>query len=195
MNQESVLTDKKEENSKKVTATEIKSVNNSSNIQVGIDIEDIMNMPVATDYREERFYTDNFTSKEISYCILQADPRASFAGKFSLKEAIIKADNSYKSVPFKEIEILNDSQGKPIFDGFALSISHTRNQSVAVAIKGSVTINTETPIQPQITKDEIQDIVKSSMPTIENNKPSNKINYLSLILSLVAIGLVIYQNL
>jgi len=195
MNQGGALADKKEENPKKVTPTKIKAVNNSSSMQVGIDIEDIMNMPVATDYREERFYTDNFSSKEISYCILQADPRASFAGKFSLKEAIIKADNDYKSTPFKEIEILNDSSGKPIFDGFSLSISHTRNQSVAIAIKGSITINTDTPNQPQITKDEIEDIVKSSIPTVENSKPSNKMNYLSFILSLTAIGLVIYQNL
>ena len=195
MNQGTVSKDEKAENPKKETSVKIKATNNSSSMQVGIDIEDIMNMPVATDYREERFYTDNFSSKEISYCILQADPRASFAGKFSLKEAIIKADNDYKSVAFTDIEILNDNLGKPLFNSFSLSISHTRNQSIAVAIKGSITINTETPDQPQITKEEIKDIVKSLTPTLENHKPSSKINYLSFVLSLVAIGSVIYQNL
>lgn len=179
----------------KEPSKKIQSSNSSSDIQVGIDIEDIFNMPAATDYRENRFYTDNFSSKEISYCILQPDPRASFAGKFSLKEAIIKADNDYKAVAFQDIEILHDSLGKPVFEGFALSISHTTNQSIAIAIKGSVTIHTETPTQKQISQDEIQEMIESSSQKIETYKPSNKMNYLSLILSIIAIGSVIYQNL
>lgn len=173
----------------------LQSTSSNTIMQVGIDIEDIMNMPVAADYRENRFYTDNFSSKEISYCILQADPRVSFAGKFALKEAIIKADNDYKSATFPEMEILNDNLGKPLFEGFSLSISHTTNQAIAIAIKGTITINTEFPMQSTITKDEIEAFVKSSVPEVENYQPSNKMNYVSFILSLIAIGAVVYQNL
>lgn len=179
----------------KESIRKIQSKHNSSDIQVGIDIEDIINMPVVTDYRENRFYTDNFSSKEISYCILQVDPRASFAGKFSLKEAIIKADNNYKEVAFKDIEILNDSLGKPVFKDFALSISHTTNQSIAIAIKGSVIINTESLGHATITKNEVEKIVKASIPEVEDYKLNNTITYLAFILSLVAIGIVVYQNL
>ena len=172
-----------------------KNVNTSSGMKVGIDIEDIINMPVVSDYREEKFYTENFSSKEISYCILQADPRASFAGKFSLKEAIIKADNSYKSVPFKEIEILNDSLGKPYFGDFALSISHTTNQAVAVAIKGSIVVEKERQLQKSVTTEEVEKLINSSLPTIEDDVLGTKLNYISITLSIIAIVLVIYFNL
>lgn len=173
LNQGTTINNISEKNNKKELIKSNKSSSDLLDVQVGIDIEDIVNMPVVTDYREDRFYIDNFSSKEISYCILQADPRASFAGKFSLKEAIIKADNDYKSIPLMEIEILNDSLGKPIFNGFALSISHTTDKAIAVAIKGSSSINTE----------------------IDVKKYSNKMNYVSFVLSIIAISFVIYQNL
>jgi phosphopantetheine--protein transferase-like protein len=107
----------------------------TSNILCGIDIEDISNMPLVTDFREDQFYKDIFTDKEISYCILQVDPRASFAGKFAAKEAIIKADNSYKKRSMKDIEVLIDNMGRPTFKDFSLSISHSQKQAIAIAIK------------------------------------------------------------
>lgn len=182
-------------NNKKDSIEEFKNLNNDSNLQVGIDIEDIMNMPVADDYREHRFYIDNFSKKEISYCILQSDPRASFAGKFALKEAIIKADNSYKNIPFKEIEILNDESGKPVFKGFSLSISHATNQAVAIAIKGAIDIKTNGLVKEQISKQDIEKMINSHKIETKIIKPNNKLNYLSIILSLIAIGVVIFQNL
>jgi len=181
-------------NDKKESNIDQKVEYNNSSLQVGTDIEDIINMPVATDYREHRFYTDNFSQKEISYCILQADPRASFAGKFALKEAIIKADNSYMKVPFKDIEILNDKNGKPVFKGFSLSVSHAKNQAIAIAIKGSVVIESKNLNQDQISKNDIEQMIQSTKTTTEYIKPNNKLSYLSIILSLIAIGVVIFQN-
>jgi phosphopantetheine--protein transferase-like protein len=176
--------------SKKITKT---ISNTSSELEVGIDIEDIFNMPVADDFRENRFYTDNFSKKEISHCILQADPRASFAGKFAAKEAIIKADNSYKSTPFNQIEILNDD-GKPFFNEFSISISHTTNQAVAVAIKGEVNIVTNSTENNSIAEDEIKAIIEKTVKIPEQQKSSNKLNYLSILLSIVAIGLVLFYK-
>lgn len=105
-----------------------------NNVSVGIDIEDIANMPEVDDYREDAFYTDNFSSKEIAYCILQANPKRSFAGKFAAKEAIVKADNFYINKKFNIIEI-NSNNGRPEFDEFSISISHTDTHAIAVAIK------------------------------------------------------------
>ncbi|MCP4110845.1 MAG: 4'-phosphopantetheinyl transferase superfamily protein [Desulfobacteraceae bacterium] len=105
---------------------------------VGIDTEDIKNMPDTDDFREDAFYKQNYSQNEIAYCILQNNPLASFAGKFSAKEAIVKADTSYRDTPFSKIEILNDSDGRPYFNDFVISISHTENHAVAVAIKPSL---------------------------------------------------------
>jgi phosphopantetheine--protein transferase-like protein len=113
-------------------------------IAIGIDIEKISSFKKCKDYREDTFYKSNFSPTEISYCILQTDPLASFAGKFAAKEAIIKANNALKNTPFHAIEIKNDQEGKPGFLNFALSISHTEDYAIACAAINLV--NQETPI-------------------------------------------------
>lgn len=104
---------------------------------IGIDIEETDSMPRANDFREDAFYKMNFSSSEIAYCILQPDPYASFAGLFAAKEAIVKADNSYKNKAFNSIVIERTEVGKPIFHDFNLSISHTRATAVAVVIRSA----------------------------------------------------------
>lgn len=101
---------------------------------VGIDIEDLVNFAAAADYREDAFYQQNFSPAEIAWCILQPSPQESFGGKFAAKEAIVKADNDYREIPFNRIEILNLPDGRPQFEGFEISISHTSTTAVAVAI-------------------------------------------------------------
>ncbi|MEW5895444.1 MAG: 4'-phosphopantetheinyl transferase superfamily protein [Candidatus Omnitrophota bacterium] len=105
---------------------------------IGIDIEEISNMPSANDYREDVFYRQNFSQDEISYCIRQKDPRKHFAGMFAAKEAIIKADNYYKSIPFSEIGIAHHDSARPTFKNFILSVSHSEKQVVAVALKSNM---------------------------------------------------------
>ena len=107
--------------------------NNESSI--GIDVEMISTMPPANDYREEAFYKMNFAPAEIAYCILQPNPVASFAGLFAAKEAIVKADNIYKNKPFHSIVIDHLPTGKPVYPGFQISISHTADTAIAVAVK------------------------------------------------------------
>ncbi len=107
----------------------------SATPRVGIDMENISSMPRVDDYRQDGFYKETFSAQEISECILAADPRSSFAGKFAAKEAIVKADNAFAGVPFSQIEILNDKNGRPCFSGFLLSVSHTPEAAVAVAFK------------------------------------------------------------
>ena len=180
--------------SKSITVDKKIANRGSNGLSVGIDIEDIFNMPIASDYREHKFYLDNFSQKEISYAILQADPRATFAGRFAAKEAIVKADNSYKMVPFKEIEILNDDNGKPIFKDFVLSISHSNNEAVAIALKG-FDIKIQSKDGNQFTKNEVSKLIEKSMLNAKRNNFSSKLNYISLFISLIAIILVIYQSL
>ncbi len=107
-------------------------------VAIGIDIEDVSSMPEATDFRTDAFYTRNFSSAEIAHCILQANPRQSFAGRFCVKEAIVKADNYYRDIPFNQIEIQTGPAGQPVFEDFSLSISHTDDKVVAVAVRVSL---------------------------------------------------------
>ena len=101
---------------------------------IGIDIEEAAAMPRCSDFRREEFYTMNFTPGEIAYCILQPDSYASFAGLFSAKEALIKADANLRTRPFNTIEVGHNPEGKPVYPGFQLSISHAGHLAVAVAV-------------------------------------------------------------
>jgi holo-[acyl-carrier-protein] synthase len=103
---------------------------------IGIDIEEVAALPRVADLRKEAFYTRNFTSAEIAYCILQADPYSSLTGLFAVKEAIVKADGQFRSRPFQTMEISHTAEGRPVFPGFGLSISHAGGMAVAVAVRG-----------------------------------------------------------
>ena len=104
---------------------------------IGIDIEEIANLPRALDFRKDAFYTANFTPAETSYCILQIDPYSSFAGLFAAKEAIVKADNQLKGKFFSTLEITHTGEGKPVYPGFELSIAHAAGVAIAVAVRGN----------------------------------------------------------
>jgi phosphopantetheine--protein transferase-like protein len=108
--------------------------NNENGMTIGVDIEEIQSFEDPNNFKL-RFYRDNFTEDEITYCKQGRDPRSSFAAIFSLKESIIKADNSLIATPFNLINIGHTEKGKPYLDGFSLSVSHTIGYVVSVAIK------------------------------------------------------------
>jgi len=101
-------------------------------INLGVDLVKISMLPQVNDFRESSFYSDNFSIKEIAYCLTKKNPYKCFAGKFAAKEAIIKADNNYKTISFSEIEILNDNKGNPYFAEFSISISHEDDFAIAI---------------------------------------------------------------
>jgi phosphopantetheine--protein transferase-like protein len=119
------------------------ATSNVNELAVGIDMENISSMPLVNDFREDAFYTMNFTAAEIAYCILQNNPCASFAGLFAAKEAIVKADNLFKNKSFNTINIDHLPDGKPVFPGFQVSITHTNDYAAAIAIK-----NISLPVPP-----------------------------------------------
>jgi phosphopantetheinyl transferase (holo-ACP synthase) len=105
---------------------------------VGIDMEEISAMPETPDFRSAEFYRMNFTPAEMAYCILQTDPYSSFAGLFAAKEAIVKADPQFRSRPFNTIAIDHTPEGKPVYPGFGLSVSHAGGMAVAIAVRGGI---------------------------------------------------------
>jgi len=113
---------------------------------IGIDIEEVDNLPQSTDYREHPFFQDHFTNAEIAYCIQQADVRASFCGIWAAKEGLLKAGLiSSSSRHLNEFEIARDEAGRPLFPGCHLSISHTSKTAVAVCLATAVTAPMQQP--------------------------------------------------
>jgi phosphopantetheine--protein transferase-like protein len=110
---------------------EVKATNQPS---IGVDIQAIDELPEASDYRAHVFYQESFSPEEISYCLLQRNPRQSFAGLFAAKEALVKANNGLKNRPFKDLVIQHDQRGKPVFESWQLSISHSGPMAMAAAM-------------------------------------------------------------
>lgn len=136
-----------------ITTDELATVNSSAiednEPSIGIDIEQISNMPIAADYREDEFYRMNFAPAEIAYCILQSNPAASFAGLFAAKEAIVKANKLFLNKPFNAIYIDHLPNGKPVHPFFKLSISHSNDVAIAVAVSlPDIPLSTAANISP-----------------------------------------------
>ena len=116
---------------------------------VGNDILEIERIREAIDEQGDRFIQKLFTKREQVYCQKHADPIPHYAGRFSAKEAIVKALGSGfgEKASFHDIEILNNGEGRPeVFFSEALnahfghpqvllSISHCKQYVATVAIR------------------------------------------------------------
>ncbi|MBF0369381.1 MAG: 4'-phosphopantetheinyl transferase superfamily protein [Magnetococcales bacterium] len=108
---------------------------------VGIDIEEVANLPETDHYRATPFYRDNFSSREIATALLKPSPRITFCGWFCAKEALKKALPEVTPLRLSEIEI-HEAAGRPRITTIhprinqryqlQLSISHTEHTAVAV---------------------------------------------------------------
>ncbi len=111
-------------------------------IGTGVDITEVRRLRQAIEKWGDEFLNKVFTSAEIR----NAKNRSSFfqhlAGRFAAKEAIFKALGD-KSVTWKDVEILNDKEGRPycrILNGksnktmVCVSISHVKSYAVANAV-------------------------------------------------------------
>lgn len=88
----------------------------------------------------ESFIRNVLSSDEFDkYCLLSVGDKINFlAGRFAVKEAIIKCLSGFEYPLMSELNIVNDEYGAPKvqYKGYsiALSISHERDCSVAIAI-------------------------------------------------------------
>jgi len=114
--------------------------NKTSQIEnIGIDIVDIERFRKRNFSKNERFYEKIFTSLEIDYCRKFHDPYPHFAGKFALKEAVMKS--IHEKLVFKNIETFHINS-KPEIKltnqknnyKFHVSISHENRYAIAIVI-------------------------------------------------------------
>jgi fatty acid synthase subunit alpha len=85
----------------------------SENSKVGVDVEEIE----AVNIHNETFVERNFTQAEQAYCSKAANPQASYAGRWSAKEAVFKSlgvQGKGAGAAMSEIEIGTDDNGAPI---------------------------------------------------------------------------------
>jgi holo-[acyl-carrier protein] synthase len=82
---------------------------------IGNDIIEIERIRQSIDTHGLRLISRLFTTKEQDYCLKYKDPVPHFAGRFSAKEAVVKALGTGfgEHASWLDIEILNDTQGKP----------------------------------------------------------------------------------
>ena len=91
--------------------------------KVGVDVESVD----AINIENETFVDRNFTASEQAYCRKAANTQASFAGKWSAKEAVFKSlgvESRGGGASLKDIEIGNDEKGAPVVKvSFTIPIS------------------------------------------------------------------------
>lgn len=109
------------------------------NIGVGVDIVSIERFRKLPYITNESFYKKIFTDAEIKYCLLRKNSSLHFAGKFALKEAIIKSIPN--KITLKNIVTTHNSQKKPsviltkkLPYQFSVSISHEKDYAIAAVI-------------------------------------------------------------
>jgi holo-[acyl-carrier protein] synthase len=121
---------------------------NAPILGIGNDVVEIDRIRKSIDTHGLRLLSRLFTTKEQDYCLKYKDPVPHFAGRFSAKEAVVKAFGTGfgEHASWLDIEILNDPQGKPcvylsphlektVKDSYVLvSISHCQLYVTAVAI-------------------------------------------------------------
>lgn len=110
---------------------------------IGVDIIEIDRVEKIISEFGDIFLKKVFSDSEIIYCKSKAKPAQHFAARFAAKEAVAKALGTgfNKDLVLKDIEVRNDTNGKPIVyfkgvrnDRFLVSISHCDHYVVAFAI-------------------------------------------------------------
>lgn len=108
----------------------------------GVDIIEVNRIKQAVEKWGESFLDKVFTRQELECAKKRGSPYEHLAGRFAAKEAIAKAFSD-NSITWRDIEIINDDNGKPscnILNGkkkyfqIHVSISHIKKYAVASAV-------------------------------------------------------------
>ena len=115
-------------------------------VECGVDIIEIGRIRDSIEEAGESFLNRVYTKKEIEYCESKKKQKYQhYAARFAAKEATFKAiacllEDKY-SICWKDIEVVNDAQGKPNInlvgvdetriENISLSISHCKEYAVA----------------------------------------------------------------
>ena len=115
-------------------------------VKCGVDIIEISRVKESIENLGENFLNRVYTKKEIEYCEGRGKSKYEhYAARFAVKEAVFKAlsqmvKDKY-SITWKDIETINDEQGRPKVDvlfikekkieDIDVSISHCKEYAIA----------------------------------------------------------------
>ena len=117
-------------------------------IRTGVDIIEIERVKQSIEDTAGKFCDRIFTQKEIEYCESKKTQKYQhYAARFAAKEAVLKAisqllDSKF-DIEWKEIEILNNEEGRPYvnllkkgieINDIDISISHSKEYAVASVV-------------------------------------------------------------
>ncbi|MBN1779514.1 holo-ACP synthase [bacterium] len=115
---------------------------------IGVDLVEKSRVQRALERFGERFARRVLTEREWALCQTKGDRIGSVAARIAAKEAVFKALGTgwAQNLGWHDIEVLNDSQGKPVVELYReagrraeggllhVSISHEKHSAVAFAV-------------------------------------------------------------
>lgn len=107
-------------------------------ISCGTDIIEVDRVRTSIENVGEKFLKKVFTDNEIRYCESKKTQKYQhYAGRFAAKEAVFKAISSQLedkySVCWKDIEVENDSQGRPSVNLFNVDMKKIENIDISIS--------------------------------------------------------------
>jgi holo-[acyl-carrier protein] synthase len=120
-------------------------------VEVGVDAIEIERIKGAVDRFGERFLRRIYTEREAAR---YGRRPAELAARFAAKEAVMKAlGTGVRGVRWRDIEVVSNRRGKPIivlhetaakraallgFTHFAVSLTHSRTESIAMVVASKI---------------------------------------------------------
>ena len=106
-------------------------------VKCGVDIIEISRVKESIENLGENFLNRVYTKKEIEYCEGRGKSKYEhYAARFAVKEAVFKAlsqmVNDKYSITWKDIETINDDQGRPKVE--ILFIKNNKIEDIDVSI-------------------------------------------------------------
>jgi len=118
-----------------IHSADIQMVALGASASIGVDIQSISELfpeGLSDDPKSDPELLAIYTLKELSYAQSKPNPVQTLTGLFAAKEAILNC--AQKEINLTNIEILPDPIGRPTVNGFLVSISHSSDYAVAIAM-------------------------------------------------------------
>jgi holo-[acyl-carrier protein] synthase len=97
---------------------------------IGVDIVDVSRIAKMVDRYGDRFLRRVFTEAEAAYAAGSGNPAERLAGRFAVKEAVMKALGTGKSqgILWRDVETVRGTFGKPVVQLYGQAVEWMRNR-------------------------------------------------------------------
>ena len=103
-------------------------------LRFGVDLIEIDSFPSFSKGKESSFFLYNYTKSEIEFARKQINPDIEFAKMFSIKESLVKANNSLVGKNFNKIE-LSFNGGCYFYNDYKITTAMANNNCVSFVLR------------------------------------------------------------